>query len=91
MTRTEHNALQDAYDTALETWRAAARDFRKAQDDYRKRRIDDAAYLAAAAIFQEADRVHDVAENVYVQACEALGPLDAEPLEAVPVTGDLFA
>jgi outer membrane protein TolC len=48
------------YDSALEAVRAATRAFRRAEADYRARKIGDTEYLAARADMQAADRAFDV-------------------------------
>lgn len=49
------------YSIALDALRKAAKLFATAQDDYRARRIDDAAFLAARAAFEASQQAFDAA------------------------------
>ena len=49
------------YETAVEAARAASAIFRKAQEDYRARRIGDAEYLAARLAFKRSEVAFDEA------------------------------
>lgn len=60
------NANQIAYDSALDTFRAASATFRAVTAAYRALEIGDAEFLAAKAVFNAAIAASDEAEAVYV-------------------------
>lgn len=57
------NAKQKNYDDAMAAFRVVSRAHRAVADDYRARKVDDAAYLASRALLD--------AESAKVDAAEA--------------------
>ena len=53
----------EQYNRALDGFRAASREFRLAQEQYRAKKIGDSQFLAARAEFNAASSLMDYAEN----------------------------
>lgn len=60
---------EQSYLIALEAWRIESARWRKAQEDYRARRIGDVQFLAAKAEFNAASAVLDHVEAAF-KACQ---------------------
>lgn len=58
---------QECYESQMEVFRAESAKFRKAQQDYRARLIDDAQFLQARAHFDAADQMADWALKQYLK------------------------
>jgi hypothetical protein len=62
---------REAYDAALVKSLAASKVFRAVQADYRARKIGDAEYLAARAVYLDASKEFDAAEAAFDAAAGA--------------------
>ncbi|MGT2457707.1 hypothetical protein ACU4GI_32925 [Cupriavidus basilensis] len=74
-----------AYVTALEAFRVEARTWMNAQMDYRARRIDDKAYMAARAAFAQAQATLDAAESAELLASLPVYRFGSDELHALHV------
>ena len=64
-------AAESAYDASLEAFRQASRTFTAVTLRYRSREIDDAEFLAARKVFNDAMAASDAAETLFIQTCNS--------------------